>query len=167
MAKLNMSGLSKLGVLLGAMLLSASVYAGDIRVEGAWSRATAPGQDTAMVDLHITSQRAASLTGVSSPAANSAELHSMTHEGGMMKMREVKAVELPAGKNVDLGGSGYHLMLIGLKSPLKAGDSVPLTLSIKVAGKTVKVEARAEVKPLTETQAAPQEDEHMHHHHPM
>jgi copper(I)-binding protein len=157
-------GAYRVAGLIAAMLLSASVYAGDIQVEGAWSRATAPGQDTAMVDLKITSQQAASLVGVSSPAAGSVELHSMTHDNGMMKMREVQAIALPAGKCVDMGESGYHLMLIGLKAQLKAGDSVPLTLSIKVADKAVvKVEARAEVKPLTET--APTSDEHMHHHH--
>lgn len=91
-------------------------------------------------------------------------MHSMTQQNGVMKMREVKAIELPAGKRVDLGASGYHLMLIGLKAPLKADDSVPLTLTIKVANnRTVKVETKAEVKSLTATKAAPQEDEHKHH----
>jgi len=133
-------------------------------VEGAWARATVPGQDSGMADLTITSKQAASLVGVSSPAAGSVQLHSMTHEGGMMKMREVSSIELPAGKPVVLGQSGYHLMLIGLKAPLKAGDSVPLTLNVKVVNKgVVKIEARAEVKPLAGT--APQQHEHMHHNH--
>jgi copper(I)-binding protein len=154
------------GGLLAAMLLSASVYAGDIQVEGAWARATAPGQEAGMADVTITSKQAATLVGVFSPAAKTAELHTMTHENGMMKMREVKSIELPAGKRVNLGEGGYHLMLIGLKAPLKAGESVPLTLNIKVANKdTVKVETKAEVKPMVE--AAPSEDEHMHHMHHM
>lgn len=161
-----MSELNRLGVFVATALLSASAYAADIQVEGAWSRATAPGQDAAMADLHITSKQAASLVGVSTPAAGSVELHSMTHENGVMKMREVKSIELPAGKRVDLGESGYHLMLVGLKAPLKAGETVPLTLSIKLADKhMVKVETRAEVKALAETKAEPQADEHMHHHH--
>ncbi len=65
----------------------------------------------------------------------------------MMRMREVKAIELPAGKQVNLRDSGYHLMLIGLKAPLKEGETVPLTLSIKV-GKhgVVKIRTVAEVK---------------------
>jgi hypothetical protein len=158
-----MRNLNRFGWLVTALLLSAGVHAADIQVEGAWARATAPGQDSGMVDLRITSKQAASLVGVSSPAAGSVALHSMTHEGGMMKMREVKSLELPAGKSVDLGQGGYHLMLNGLKAPLKAGDSVPLTLNIKVANKTmVKIEAKAEVRPLTGT--APQENQHMHHH---
>lgn len=159
-----MTKLIKLCGLLGAMLLSASVYAADIQVEGAWARATAPGQDTAMVDLVITSAKEASLVGFSCPACKTAEMHSMTHDNGMMKMREVKSIELPAGRRVSLSESGYHLMLIGLKAPLKAGDSVPLTLNIKLADKTmVKVEVKAEVKPLTD--AAMQQGDHMHHMH--
>lgn len=159
-----MINLYRLTGLLAGMLLSANVYAGDLKIEGVWSRATAPGQDTAMVDLSITSKQAATLVGYSSPASKTVELHSMVHDNGVMKMREVKTLELPAGKRVTLGESGYHLMLIGLKAPLKAGDSVPLTLNIRTVNKAVlKIEARAEVKPLTE--AAPQADEHMHQHH--
>lgn len=150
--------------LLAGLLLSASVQAGDVQIEGGWSRATAPGQDTAMVDLSITSKQAATLVGFSSTASKTVELHSMTHDNGMMKMREVKSLELPAGKRVNLGESGYHLMLIGLKAPLKAGDSVPLLLNVRMANKTVvKLNTKAEVKPLTE--AAPQADEQMHQHH--
>lgn len=153
------------GGLLAAMLLSVNVYAGDIQVEAAWSRATAPGQDAASLDLTITSKQPAILLGVSSTASRTVEMHSMTHGDGMMKMREVKAIELPAGKRVSLGESGYHLMLVGLKAPLKAGENIPLKLTIKVANKrTVKVEAKAEVKPLTAAKAAKQEDQHEHHH---
>jgi len=158
-----MTNLLRFSGLLAALFISASVYAGDIQIENAWARATAPGQDAGSVDLTITSKHAATLVGVSSPVAGSAELHSMTSENGMMKMREVKSIELPAGKHVNLGESGYHLMLNGLKAPLKTGDSVPLTLSIK-AGKqgVVKVETKAEVRPLTGTDDASHQDEHQH-----
>ena len=154
----------RFGGLLAALFLSTSVYAGDIQVEGAWSRATAPGQEAAGVDFSITSKLAATLLGVSSPASRTVEMHSMTHEKGVMKMREVKVIELPAGKRVDLGTSGYHLMLVGLKAPLKAGKDIPLTLNIKVANRTVKVKTKAEVRPLTATKAAKPEDGHEHHH---
>lgn len=161
-----MISLYRLGGLLAALLLSANVYAGDVLAEGAWSRATAPGQDAAMVDMSITSKQAATLVGFSSPACKAAELHSMTHEGGVMKMREVKEIALQAGQRVSLGESGYHLMLLGLKAPLKAGDALPLTLSVRLADKRiVKVEVKAEVKPLTEARAASQDAGHMHHHH--
>ncbi|HXU94108.1 MAG TPA: copper chaperone PCu(A)C [Gallionella sp.] len=161
-----MTNLLRIGALLAALSFNIGAYAGDIQVEGAWSRATAPGQADAMADLAITSKQAATLVGISSAACKSVELHSMTHEGGVMKMREVKTLELPAGKRVSLSEGGYHLMLIGLKAPLKAGEAVPLTLKIKTAGKReVSVEAKAEVKPLAEPKAEPAQDEHAHHMH--
>jgi hypothetical protein len=154
---------SKLCGLLAAMLLSFNVCAGEIRVEAASARATAPGQDAAMVDLAITSAKDAHLLGFSSPACKTAQMHSMTHDDGMMKMREVSSIDLPAGKRVALGEAGYHLMLIGLKAPLKAGESLPLTLTVNVAGKEVKVDVKAEITSLT----APKNDmsrmHDMHH----
>lgn len=161
-----MTNLLRIGALLAVLSFNVGAYAADIQVEGAWSRATAPGQADAMADMSITSKQAATLVGISSAACKSVELHSMTHEGGMMKMREVKALELPAGKRVSLGESGYHLMLIGLKSPLKAGEAVPLTLKVKTADKReTKVKVNVEVKPLVETEAEPAQDEHAHHMH--
>ena len=140
--------MNKFIVLLLAMLYSAGALAADLQVENAWARATAPGQETAMVDLTITSAKDAQLVGFSSTVCKSAQMHSMAHEDGMMKMREVQTIKLPAGRSVSLKESGYHLMLIGLQAPLKAGDSVPLTLSVKVAGKVEKVEAVARVQPM-------------------
>ncbi len=149
--------------LLAGLSLSLNVCAGEVLVEGVWARATAPGQDTAMVDLDITSKQAAKLVGMSSTACKSIELHSMSHEGGMMKMREVDSLTLSAGQSINLGKSGYHLMLIGLKAPLEAGNTVPLTLNIQFADKhTEKVEVAAEVRPLVSS--APQDGGHMHHH---
>ncbi len=136
------------------MLLSCSAYAGDIQVRNAWARATAPGQDTAMVDLVITSAHRAKLVGFSSKACKTAEMHSMTHEDGMMKMREVQAIDLPAGR-MSFQESGYHLMLVGLYSPLKAGERVPLTLDVREDGHDLKVKVMAEVKPLTSVMKKP------------
>ena len=157
-----MANLYQFGGLLAALLMCASVYAGNIQVENVWTRATAPGQDAAGVDMTITSKQAATLVGVTSPAAGTTELHSMTSENGMMKMREVKSIALPAGKRVNLHDSGYHLMLNGLKAPLKAGVSVPLTLNIRVTNKRiVKIKTSAQVKPLRTTRAATKDDEHL------
>lgn len=160
-----MRNLNRFGWLAAALLASFASYAGDIEISGAWTRATAPGQDQAGVDLTITSKQPATLVGVSSPACKTMELHSMTTADGMMRMREVKTIELPAGKRVNLSESGYHLMLTGLKAPLKEGEIVPLTLSIKVVNQSVvKVETKSEVKSLTAAKATPQEDEHQHMH---
>lgn len=159
-----MKKFTRLCGLLAVLLISGNVYAsGSVHVGGAWTRATAPGQDAAMVDLSITSEQSARLVAISSPSCDSVEIHSMTHANGMMKMREVQFVELPAGKRITLGESGYHLMLIGLKSPFKVGDRVALTLSIKGADEVVtQREVKADVKSLTEV--IPMPDEGMHHH---
>lgn len=158
-----MNNFYRYGGMLTAWFLSFSVYAADIQIQGAWTRATAPGQDAASVDMTITSKQEATLVGVSSPVASSAEMHSMTTENGMMKMREVHSIKLPAGKPVNLGKSGYHLMLNELKSPLKEGNAIPLTLSIKVGKQElVKMEQKVDVRSLTATQAQPRQDEHMH-----
>ncbi len=150
----------KANIWLAALLLgvSGSSWALDVTASAVWARATAPMQETAMVDVTLTSQQAAALVGVATPAASSAELHSMVHENGVMKMREVKAIDLPAGKAVTLGKAGYHVMLLGLKAPLQAGKRVPLTLTIKAGQETVKLEVSAEIEPLTS-------DENHHHHH--
>lgn len=159
-----MNKLIKLCGLLGLLLVNGAFAADGVRVEGAWSRATAPGQNVAMMDMTIASDQAASLVGAASPACDSIEIHSMTHDNGMMKMRQVQSVELPAGERVELGKRGYHLMLLGLKKPLAVGESVPLTLTVRQGGKSpVKVEVKAEVRSLTET--APDADGGMHHHH--
>lgn len=141
---------------LAVLLYAAQSFAGEVTVSDAWSRATAPGQDVAVVGLHITSQKDARMIAVSSPASVEAQMHTMSHENGMMKMRMVESFSLPAKEEIVLGGGGDHLMLINLKKPLKAGDTVPLTLTVQFADKaTEKIEVRAKVRALT--------DMHMEH----
>jgi copper(I)-binding protein len=157
-----MKNIIRYGWSVAAVLFSVASYAADIEVSGGWIRATAPGQDQGGADLSIISKQAAAIVGASSPVCKVVQLHTMTSEGGMMKMREVKAIELPAGKRVNLRESGYHLMLIGLKAPLKEGETVPLTLSIKLGKQgVVKVETTAKVGSLTGGKSAPQGDKHM------
>ncbi len=147
------------------LLLSVLVCADDLRIEGVWARATLPGQNVGLVNLTITSKQSATLAGISSAACKSVEMHSMTHDNGMMKMREVKSIKLPAGKRVDFEEEGYHLMLIGLKSALKEGDSVPLILRVKDKNqRVVNINTSAAVKSITATQATDDEDVHSHHH---
>ena len=148
-------------VAIAASLLSVSVYAGDVQVEAATVRATAPGQQTAMGDLSITSKQIALLVGVSTPVAQSVEMHLMSHDNGMMKMREVQEIPLPAGRMMNLNQEGYHLMLMNLQEPIMEGASVPLTLTIRLANKkTIKLETTATVKPLIVIDSA--EHTHMH-----
>jgi copper(I)-binding protein len=138
-------------VVLGTLLSITQAVAGEVSISDAWARATAPGQDSAAVALHITSQRDASIVAVSSADARTVEIHSMTHENGMMKMRAMDVFPLKAKQEVALGSDGNHIMLVDLKKPLNAGDSVSLTLTLQFADKRKeKVEVKVAVKPMTE-----------------
>lgn len=144
-------------IYLGTLLLSSNIYAADIEIMQAWTRASAPGIDSAAVDLQLRSKQAISLIGAKTAVANSTELHVMQEEHGVMTMREIKSIPLPAGTLVSFSASGTHLMLIGLKKPLKAGTNVPLTLIFRISEKEViEMETEVTVKPLTSS---------AHHHH--
>ena len=116
-----------------------------VNVGNAWVRATAPGQKTAGAYLELTSAADAALVAVASPAAGKAELHTMSMDGGVMRMRPVAKIDLPAKKTVKLAPGGLHVMLLDIRQPLKDGDKVPLTLTIRGGGNaqsTVEVEAQ-------------------------
>ena len=139
--------------------LSCAAQADEVTVNDVWTRATAPGQASGMVQAVITSQQAAKLIGASCSCAKTVELHSMVHEGGMMKMRQVDAIDLPAGKAVDLGAAGYHLMLIGLKEPVKEGKKIELQLQLRQAdGKEKRILVHAMARGLTDSPARPMHD---------
>ena len=121
-----------------------------VSVKDAWVRGTVPGQKATGAFMQITSSGDTSLVAVASPVAKVVEIHTMTHEGGVMKMRAVDAIPDPAGKPVELSPGGYHVMLMDLGQPLKEGDKVPLTLTFAdKAGKKSTQEVTATVRPLT------------------
>jgi copper(I)-binding protein len=119
-------------------------------VKDAWVRGTVPQQQGSGAFMQITSAKGGQLVGVSTPVASTAEVHEMKMgEAGVMKMAAVPSLELPAGKTIELAPGGYHVMLMGLKRQLKAGDSVPLTLTIEGKdGKKETLQVTAAVKPL-------------------
>ena len=105
---------------------------GPVKVFHPWARATAPGATTGAGYMKIINQSAQPLRliGVSSPVAAAVEIHNMSMDGGVMRMRPiVGGLVVPAGGQVQLRPGGLHLMLIGLKKPLVEEDFVPLTLS--------------------------------------
>jgi periplasmic copper chaperone A len=75
------------------------------------------------------------LIGISTPAAQSAMLHKSKDENGVMKMEMLDQLEIPAGATIDILPGHMHIMLMGLKAPLKVGDRVPLELEFKRSGK--------------------------------
>ena len=117
-----------------AALAQTGAQTGGIEIKDAWARATPGGAQTGAAYLTLLSPTGDRLTGVTSPAAEKAELHQMTNDGGIMKMREVTAIDLPPGTSVSLKPGGLHVMLMGLKHPLQPGQSVPMTLQFEKSG---------------------------------
>lgn len=118
---------------------------GSIQIGHPYARATAPGQPTGGGYLKLHNQGGADrLLSASAAVSERVELHSMKMEGDVMRMRQVQAVDLPAGGTVELRPGGLHIMFVNLKAPLKAGDAFPMTLRFEHAGEVavdVKVEA--------------------------
>lgn len=128
---------STLAVGLGIGLSSAQ-SSSSISIEKPFSRATPGGSKVGVGYMTITNKGAAMdrLLSASSPAAGKVEIHEMTMQGGVMKMRELPSgLPIEAGKTISLAPGGYHLMLMGLKAPLKQGNKVPVTLNFEKAGK--------------------------------
>ena len=107
--------------------------AAPVAVEGAWARASLQGQGSSAAYMTLTAREPLTLLGATSPAAAIIELHEMKLEGDVMKMRAVDALELPAGKPVQLKPGGYHFMLMDLKAQFKPGLVVPLALRVRDA----------------------------------
>jgi len=102
-------------------------------ISEAWARSTVNGQTASVVYLTVTSARPARLVGASSPVAAVVQVHEMAMQGTTMKMRAVEALELPAGKAVELKPGGPHVMLMDLRQSLSSGDKLPLILRIEGA----------------------------------
>lgn len=103
-------------------------------VEKAWARATSDLAQNGAAYLTVTSPIGDQLVGVASPAARQVEVHQSINDHGVMEMRPVPALPLPAGTAVQLAPGGYHAMLMGLTRPLHVGDHFPLTLTFEHAG---------------------------------
>lgn len=113
--------------------LAVSASAQNIDVKDAWVRSTVPGQKGTGAFMKLTAKDGAKLVGVSSPVAAVSEVHEMKMDGEVMTMRAVSAIDLPAGKAVELKPGGYHVMLMDLKQALPKDSKVPLTLLFKDA----------------------------------
>ena len=127
-----------------------------VQVEGAWARATVPGQSGTGAFMSLTAAQATRLVGVASPVAGVAELHEMKMVGDVMKMSAVAGLDLPAGQAVLLKPGSYHLMLMDLKRPLAKDSTIPVTLRFKDAkGVETQLELLLPVATTPPTSAAP------------
>lgn len=149
---------------LGAVMLALAVPGhahdfakGDLRIGHPWTRATASGQKVAAGYLEIvnTGKLADRMIGASTPAAERIELHVVGLEGEVMRMREVKSFEIPAGGRMELKPRGPHLMIMGIKRAFRKDERVPVTLRFEQAGEVA-------IELLVEGIDAPAEDKHKH-----
>jgi copper(I)-binding protein len=113
---------------------AALAQTGGPEVKDAWARATPGKADNGAAYLTIESPTADRLVSASSPVAKKTELHTMSMQGMVMKMRPLAGLDIPAGQAVTLKPGGEHIMLLGLNRPLQEGQSFPLTLNFAKAG---------------------------------
>lgn len=117
-----------------AVVSAALAQPAQLEVNDAWAGATPGKAENGVAYVTITSPTADRLVSASTPVAKQAELHTMSMQGMVMKMRQISGVDIPAGQPVTLKPGGEHIMLMGLKQPLREGQSFPLTLDFEKAG---------------------------------
>jgi periplasmic copper chaperone A len=150
---------------LAALCLSVAAAHAQTLVKDAWVRGTVASQKSSGAFMEITSMKGGKLVAASSPVAGVVEVHEMKMDGSVMKMGPVASVALPAGKPVKLEPGHFHIMLMDLKQPLKAGDMVPLTLTVVGSdGKPELVDVKAMVRPLGGDMPMHEHGEHDHMH---
>ena len=134
-----------------ALFGAATVAQADvITVSDPWVRGTVPAQRATGAFMRLQADQDLRLVAASSPVAGVAEIHEMVMQDNVMKMRRVDGIALGKGKPLELKPGGYHVMLMDLKQPLKAGEQVPLTLTFEGAakGKTITKQVQATVQSL-------------------
>ena len=134
-------------LLIASALFASLAAQAQVKVDDPWVRATVAPQKATGAFMQLTSAQAVKVVAASSPVAAVVEIHEMKMDDGVMKMRAVDALALPAGQAVALKPGSYHVMLMGLKGQIKAGDSVPLTLTVEGEdGKRTALEIKAEAR---------------------
>jgi periplasmic copper chaperone A len=129
--------------------LWAPIAAAQVTVTDAWVRGTVEGQTATAAYMTLHSDHGARLVSIASTAAARCSLHQMTRTDNVMRMRTLEVLPIPAGGSADLKEGGDHVMLEGLTRPLKAGDTVRLTLTlIDAAGTRRTVDVQASVRAL-------------------
>ena len=150
-----------IGFVIGICICSGA-YA-QVEIKDSWIRATAPGQTVAGGYMKITSAKSSALVAVSTPLTSRAELHEMSMEAGVMKMRAVPKIDLPAGKTIELKPGGYHLMLMNLSRPLHKGETIPVTLTFEGPDKKKEqLEIKVQVRDMTGSMQGHQHMQHSH-----
>lgn len=119
---------------LAGPALASDAAKGDITVADAWARASMVKNGAAYITIMNRGAKADRLVAAATPVAGKAELHTHIMDGDIVRMRRVAAIEVAAQSHTELKPGGTHIMLMGLKKHLKAGETIPLTLTFETAG---------------------------------
>ena len=157
-------------VLLGSLMalaINGQVHtqtpdAKSIVIDHPWARATPTGAKTgaAYVTLINNGSSGDRLLAAKTPVADAVQFHSVSEENGVSRMREMRAVEIPPGGKVTFSPGGMHIMLVGLKQPLKEGQTFPLSLTFEKAGKVDVTVTIAKVGAMQHGDMGPMMHEH-------
>lgn len=133
-----------------------------ITIENAYALPTAPGQTAAAVFMTVknNSDAADKITGATTEIAEKAELHTMSMDGDVMKMRSVESYDIPAKGTLELKPSGGHIMLTGLKQQLEPGKGFVVNLTLE---NSKSYTLNVDVRDHAEAPAASSHDQHSHH----
>lgn len=137
--------------LLAVLAASATASMAEVTVTDPWIRGTVTGQAETGAFMTIKSTEALKLMGASTPVAHKVEIHRMEMDQGVMRMRPMNSLEIPANSAVALKPGSYHVMLFGVSKPLAAGEMVPMKLQFQnKEGKTISTTIQAAVRPFNE-----------------
>ena len=148
-------------IITGLLAITVTAWAQTtVKVEDAWVRGTVATQKATGAFMRLTPSANARLVEAKSPVAGVVEIHEMTLEKDIMKMRQIPGLDLAADRTMELKPGGYHVMLMDLKQPLKAGETVPLALTLRDAqGRESRLDVQVPVQPVG---AAPAAGGHQH-----
>jgi copper(I)-binding protein len=152
--------LSRFFLTLALVSSSLAASAADsVSIENAWVRPTNPGQDVGAAYMTFNSKQDVTLIRATSDVTASVEIHSMSMQNGVMKMRMLENLPIKAGKPYKLEPGGFHLMLFDLKKPLTAGQYINFELTFKSGNTEFKKLIKAPIKTPADT------EDHGHHQH--
>ena len=135
MKKLLSAAMVATAFLAGSVMADDDIKLGSLKIEDAKARATVPAQKMSGGFMKIENKGGADkLVAASSSVSKTVELHTMSMEGNVMKMREIKAIDIPANGKIELKSGGLHLMFIDLKEQLKPGSTIKVKLKFEKAG---------------------------------
>lgn len=155
--------MKRIAFALASLSLAAAAHA-QVTVSDPWVRATVPQQKATGLFMHIDAAQDVKLVAGQSPVAGVVEIHEMVMENDVMKMREIPALDLPAGEQVKLTPGGFHLMMMDLKQPITAGKTLNFTLTLEDAkGKRRERQIEAQVRTGAAAAEGGEHGAHQHH----